>query len=134
MPSTRKIFKRLFLSIIIVLSVIVGVVILVNVASQHSVHLPPCEAMRPYIEYQGTTYFAVYDGTNLSSSDLGSVVTTTGDGTGQAKSCMGSDIPVYSVKGYPPSARLAADFGGLRLFEPYRPTPTPSSSASPAKP
>ena len=134
MTSIRKIFKRVFLSIVIVLSVIVGVVILVNVASQHSFHIPPCEAMRPYIEYHGTTYFAVYDGNNLTSSDLGQVITTTGDGANQAKSCMGSGVTVYSVKGYPITNRLAADFGGLRLFEPYRSTPTPSSSASPAKP
>jgi hypothetical protein len=43
---------------------------------------------------------------------------------------MPSGIPVYSVKGYPSASRLAADFGGLRLFEAVSPTPTPSPSAS----
>jgi len=129
MSSTRKNYKRMYLPIIIALCFIVGVgaVIVVNWASQNGPHIPPCEAMRPYIEYHGTTYFATADG-SLTSSDLGNVVTTIGDGANQAKSCMPSGITVYSVKGYSPTSRLAADYQGLMLFEPYTPTPTPSST------
>lgn len=134
MPSTRTIFKWLFLSCIIVLSTFVSVVLLVSWAAQHSFHIPPCEAMRPYIEYHGTTYFATLDGSVLTSFDLGNVITTIGDGQGQAKSCMPSGLTVYSVKGYPSTSRLAAYYQGLTLFEPYVPTPTPSPSASPVQP
>ena len=134
MPSTRTIVKWLFLSSIIVLSTFVSVVLLVSWAAQHSFHIPPCEAMRPYIEYHGTTYFATLDGSVLTSSDLGNVITTIGDGQGQAKSCMPSGLTVYSVKGYPSTSRLAAYYQGLMLFEPYVPTPTPSPSASPVQP
>lgn len=132
MLSLRKNFKWLFLSIIaIVLGCLLAVGVIVYHNSQSNFHIPPCEAMRPYIEYHGTTYFAVLDGSVLASSDLGNVITTIGDGADQAKSCMPSGITVYSVKGYPSTSRLAADFQGLMLFEPYTPTPTPSSTASP---
>jgi len=127
-------FKWLFLASIIVLSIIVSAVLIINRATQQSFHIPPCEAMRPYIEYHGTTYLATLDGTVLTSSDLGNVITTIGDGQGQAKSCMPSGITVYSVKGYPSTSRLAANYQGLMLFEPYAPTPTPSPSASPVQP
>ena len=129
----RKNFKWLFLSIAIALSTFVIVVLIVNWAAQNSPHLPPCEAMRPYIEYHGTTYFAVLDGSILTSSDLGKAVTTIGDGADQAKSCMPSGIAVYSVKGYSTSSRLAADFQGLMMFEAMPPTPTPSPPASTAR-
>jgi len=119
----------MYLPLIIALSFIAGIVIVITVASQNRPHIPPCEAMRPYIEYHGITYFVVSD-SNLTSSDLGNVVTTIGDGANQAKSCMSSGATVYSVKGYPITARLAV---GLMLFEPYAPTPTPSPSAAPAK-
>ena len=130
MSSTRKNNKWLFLPIIIVLCFIVGIgaVIVANWVSQNGPHIPPCEAMRPYIEYQGVTYFETSE---LSSSNLGNVVTTVGDGANQAKSCLSSGTTVYSVKGYPITARLAV---GIMLFEPYSPTPAPSPSASPAKP
>ncbi|HLZ61029.1 MAG TPA: hypothetical protein VKR06_29105 [Ktedonosporobacter sp.] len=132
MSSTRKNNKWLFLPVIITLCAIVGIgaVIVANRVSQNGPHIPPCEAMRPYIEYQGITYFETFDG-SLTSADLGKAITTIGDGANQAKSCMDAGATVYSVKGYPITARLAV---GLMLFEPYRPTPTPSPSASPAQP
>ena len=129
MPFLRKPFSWRFLSITVALSFLAGLSIVVWI-SQQGPHFPPCEAMRPYIEYHGTTYFAVPDGTVLTSSDLGHAITTIGDGSDQAKSCLPSGITVYSVKGYPPPSRLAADFGGLTLFEPSSLTPTPSPSAS----
>src|SRR5712692_11755295 len=134
MLSMRKNFKWLLLSTAaIVLGCLLAVGIVFYHNSQSNFHIPPCEAMRPYIEYHGTTYFAVLDGSSLTSSDLGNVITTIGDGQGQAKSCMPSGITVYSVKGYPSTTHLAADFQGLMLFEPYSPTPTPTPSASPAR-
>lgn len=141
MSLIQKNFKWLCLVIIIVLGLVGGIVFLLNRASQNNFHLPPssqnnfhlplfppCEAMRPYIEYHGTMYFAVLDGKLLSPSDLGPVITTIGDSSNQAKSCMPSGITVYSVKGYTPASGLAADFEGLMLFEPASPTPTPSAS------
>ncbi len=130
MPSTRKNLMWLFLPIAIALSAIVGVVIVVTWASQNSFHMPPCEAMRPYIQYHGTMYFAASD-SSLTSSDLGSAITTIGDGSDQATSCMPSGITVYNVKGYSSTSRLVADFQGLMLFEPLSPIPTPSPAASP---
>jgi hypothetical protein len=133
MPSMRKNFKWLFLSpVAIALGCILAVGIVLYHNSQNNFHIPPCEAMRPYIEYHGTVYFAVSD-SSLTSSNLGRAITTIGDGSDQAKSCMPSGITVYSVKGYPSTARLAADFQGLMLFEPYTPTPTPSPTASPMR-
>src|SRR5579859_8009773 len=132
MLSMRKNFMWLFLSIAaIVLRLLLAAGIILYHNSQSNFHIPPCEAMRPYIEYHGTTYFATLDGSVLISSDLGNVITTIGDGQGQAKSCMPSGLTVYSVKGYPSTSRLAAYYQGLMLFEPYVPTPTPSPSASP---
>ena len=133
MLSMRKNFKWLLLSIAaIVLGLLLAVGIVFYHNSQSNFHIPPCEAMRPYIEYHGTMYFAVLDGSVLASSDLGKPIATIGDGADQARSCIPSGT-VYSVKGYPSTARLAADFRGLMLFEPYTPTPTPSPSASPAR-
>ncbi len=126
MLSTRKNNKWLFLPIIIATCLIAGIVAILIMSSQSRAHIPPCEAMRPYIEYQGITYFETFNG-SLTSADLGKVVTTTGDGANQAKSCLGAGATVYSVKGYPITGRLAV---GLALFEPY----TPSPSASMAQP
>ena len=133
MSSTRKNSKGMYVPIIIIAVCFVagiGALIVVRLSSQSGPRIPPCEAMRPYIEYHGTMYFAT---SQLSSTDLGNEVTTTGDGANQAKSCMPSGTTVYSVKGYPITERLAANFGGFTLFERYTPTPTPSPSASPAK-
>lgn len=133
MLSMRKKFMWLFLSIAaIALGLLLAVGIVFYHNSQNNFHIPPCEAMRPYIEYHGTTYFAVLDGSGLTSSDLGNVITTIGDGQGQAQSCIPSGA-VYSVKGYPSTTHLATDFQGLMLFETMPPTPTPSPSASPAR-
>src|ERR1700719_1021323 len=122
MQSTRKNFNWLFLSIAaIALGCVLAAGIVFYHNSQNNFHMPPCEAMRPYIEYDGTMYFAVLDGSVLASSDLGQAITTIGDGSDQARSCIPSGITVYSVKGYPSTARLAADFQGLMLFEPSSP-------------
>src|ERR1700730_3858394 len=119
MLTMRKNFMWLLLAIAaIALGCLLAVGIVFYHNSQSNFHIPPCEAMRPYIEYQGTTYLAVLDGSVLASSELGNAITTIGDGTDQAKSCMPSGITVYSVKGYPFTSRLAADFQGLMLFEP----------------
>ena len=129
MLSMRKNFKWLLLSFAaIALGCLLAVGIVFYHNSQSNFHIAPCEAMRQYIEYHGTTYFAALDGSTLASSDLGKAVTTIGDGAEQAKSCMPSGIAVYSVKGYSTSSRLAADFQGLMLFEPYSPTPSPVAS------
>jgi|SRR5947209_12406234 len=130
MSSTRKNNKWLFLPIIIALCLIVGIgaVIVANRVSQNGPHIPPCEAMRPYIQYHNLMY---YETSQLQSSDLGNVVTTIGDGANQAKSCLSSGATVYSVKGYPITTHLAV---GLTLFVAYTPTPAPSPAASPAKP
>ena len=134
MLTMRKNFMWLLLAIAaIALGCLLAVGVIFYHNSQSNFHIPPCEAMRPYIEYHGTTYLAVLDGSVLASSELGNAITTIGDGTDQAKSCMPSGITVYSVKGYPSTSRLAADFQGLMLFEPLLPTPTPSASPSPAK-
>ncbi len=129
-------FKWLFLSIAaIALGCLLAASIVLYHNSQNNFHIPPCEAMRPYIQYHGTMYFAASDSNSLTSSDLDNAITTIGDGANQATSCMPSGITVYSVKGYSTTSRLAADFQGLMLFEPYTPTPTPtaSPSISPAK-
>ncbi len=129
MSSMQKILRWLFL--FIALGFLLGVVIFYWV-TQSGPRIPPCEAMRPYIQYHGTTYLAVSG--SVTSSDLGSTITTIGDGADQAKSCMPSGTSVYSVRGYPSASRLAADFGGLRLFEAVSPTststPSPSASAT----
>src|SRR6202011_4522677 len=97
MPSTRKNFNWLFLSpIAIALGCILAVGIVLYHNSQNNFHIPPCEAMRPYIEYHGTMYLAVFDGSVLPSSDLGNVITTIGDGSNQAQSCMPAGTLVYS--------------------------------------
>lgn len=129
MSSTRKNYKWMFLPIIIALCVIAGAgaVLVASQISQNGPHIPPCEAMRPYIEYHSTMYFET---SGLSASDLGNVVTTVGDGANQAKSCLGAGATVYSVKGYPITTHLAV---GLTLFVAYVPTPAPSPSASVAK-
>ena len=135
MLSMRKNFMWPLLSIsAVVLGLLLAVGIIFNYNSQSNFHIPPCEAMRPYIEYHGTTYLAVLDWSVLASSDLGQAITTIGDGADQAKSCMPSGLAVYSVKGYPSTSRLAADFQGLMLFEPYSPTPSPSPPVSPVRP
>jgi hypothetical protein len=134
MPSMRINFKWLFLSIAaIALGCVLAAGIVFYHNTQNNFHIPPCEAMRPYIEYHGTMYFAASDSRSLTSSDLGNAITTIGDGSDQATSCMPSGITVYSVKGYSTTSRLAADFQGLILFEPYSPTPTPSPAASPVR-
>lgn len=131
MPTMRINFKWLFLSIAaIVLGCLLAIGIIFYHNSQTNFHTPPCEAMRPYIQYHGTYYFATFD-SNLTTSDLGNAITTIGDGSDQATSCIPSGTTVYSVKGYSPTSRLAADFQGLMLFEPLSPTPTPT--VSPAK-
>jgi hypothetical protein len=126
MSSTRKNYKWMYLPIIIALSLIVSIAIVVTLTSQNRPHIPPCEAMRPYIEYHSTMYFET-SASSLTSADLGNSVTTIGDGTNQAKSCLDAGATVYSVKGYPITTHLAV---GLTLFEAYTPTP----SSSPAKP
>src|SRR5215469_3793697 len=127
MSSTQKNYKWIYLPTIIALSFIAAIVIIVIVTSQNHPHFPPggCgEARRPSLEYQGITYFQT---ASVTSADLGQAITTIGDGPGQATSlCLRSGATVYSVKGYPITARLAV---GLRLFEPYTPTPTSSSTA-----
>lgn len=130
MSSTRKNHKWLFFPTIIALTLIVGIAAVLIVSSQNRPHIPPCEAMRPYIEYQGITYFETIDG-SLTSADLGKAITTIGDGANQAKSCMDAGATVYSVKGYPITDRLAV---GLILFEPYKPTPAPSPPVSTVQP
>ena len=129
MSSTRKNYKWMFLPIIIAFCFIAGVgaVLVANQISQNGPHIPPCEAMRPYVEYHSTMYFET---SQLQSSDLGSVVTTIGDGANQAKSCLGAGATVYSVKGYSITTHLAV---GLTLFVAYTPTPAPAPSASAAK-
>ncbi len=121
MSSTRKNIKWLLLPAIIALCLIVGVgtVIVANQASQNHVHLPPCEAMRRYIKYQGIMYFETSD--SVAPSDLGNVVTTIGDKANQAQSCFSPGTAVSRVKGYPITARLAV---GFMLFEPNTPTST----------
>jgi hypothetical protein len=134
MLSMRKNLKWLFLSIAaIVLGCLLAAGIVFYHNSQNNFHIPPCEAMRPYIQYHGTMYFAVLDGGSFTSSDLGNAITTIGDGLDQAQSCMSSGTTVYTVKGYPATSRLAAYFQGPMLFETIPPTPTPSPSVSPAK-
>src|SRR5712692_2802558 len=109
MLSMRKNFKWLLLSTAaIVLGCLLAVGIVFYHNSQSNFHIPPCEAMRPYIQYHGTLYFAAFDG-GLTSSDLGKAITTIGDGADQAKSCIPSGTTVYSVKGYPSTSHLAAD-------------------------
>jgi hypothetical protein len=122
MSSTRKNNKWLFLPAIIALCLIVGVgtVIVANRASQNHVHLPPCEAMRPYIKYQGIMYFETSDN-SIAPSDVGNLVTTIGDKANQAQSCFSFGTAVFRVKGYPITARLAV---GFMLFEPNTITPT----------
>lgn len=133
MPSTRKNFNWLFLfPIAIALGCILAVGIVLYHNSQNNFHIPPCEAMRPYIEYHGTMYFAVSN-SGLTTSDLGNAITTIGDRSDQATSCMPAGTTVYSVKGYSSTSRLAASFQGLMLFEPFSPTPTPSPTASPVR-
>lgn len=95
-------------------------------SSQNQVHIPPCEAMRPYLLYHGTYYFEQF-GADLPSSDRGNLVTTIGDGASQAQSCLGAGAAVYSVKGRPIAADLALETGnGLLLFEASSVTPTPT--------
>ena len=126
MSSTRKNYIWMYVPIIIALCLIAGITAVAIVSAQNRPHIPPCEAMRPYIEYHGIMYFETSD-SSLTSADLGKAVTTIGDGADQAKSCLDSGATVYSVKGYPITERLAV---GLTLFEVYTPTPTPSASAS----
>lgn len=95
-------------------------------SSQNQVHIPPCEAMRPYLLYHGTYYFEQF-GADLPSSDRGNLVTTIGDGASQAQSCLGAGAAVYSVKGRPITTDLALETGnGLLLFEASSVTPTPT--------
>jgi hypothetical protein len=130
MSSTKKNYKWLYLPIIIVLCLIAGVgtVLVVNQVSQNHPHIPPCEAMRPYIEYHNLMF---YETAQLQPSELGSAVTMIGDGADQAKSCLDSGATVYSVKGYPVTTHLAV---GLTMFVAYVPTlsSTPSISTSAA--
>ena len=126
MSTSRKNFKWRYVPILIAVSLIVGVgtVIIANGASQNHPRIPPCEAMRPYIEYHNTMYFET---AQLQSSELGNAVTTIGDGANQAKSCLSSGATVYSVKGYPITTHLAV---GLTLFVASTPAPAPSASSS----
>jgi len=98
-----------------------------STASTGVSRIPPCEAMLPYIRYQGVLHRAVI-GTTLSPSDQGSVVTTVGPNPSQAQSCMRAGTEIYAVYGYPITSRLAANFtNGLMLFEAVSLTPTPSA-------
>ncbi len=80
-----------------------------------------CEAMPFYIQYKSISYYAVYTDTSraLQESDLGSAITTVGDGQNQATSCqLDPGTQVYTVKGYQSAFRLAAHYNGqVTLFE-----------------
>lgn len=79
-----------------------------------------CEAMPFYVQYKGISYYAVYaySGRALRESDLGSAITTVGNGQNQATSCqLDAGTQVYTVKGYQPTFRLAAHYNGITLFE-----------------
>ena len=92
-------------------------------------HIPPCEAMRPYLHYQGRYYYETA-GALLPSSDRGAPVTTIGDGPSQAASCLGAGATVYSVQGRTVTTDLALESGdGLQLFEVPALTPTPTPTA-----
>jgi hypothetical protein len=88
-----------------------------------------CEAMRPYVQYQGIYYYST--ATNLKNSDLGNVVTTVGDGATHATSCLlDPGTPLYSIKGYPTTSRLASSSDGqITLFEVITLNPSPTISA-----
>ena len=90
-------------------------------------HIVPCEAMRPYVQYQGIYYYST--AANLNSSDLGNVVTTVGDGATHATSCLlDAGTPLYSIKGYPTTSRLASSSNGqITLFEAPASTPSPTA-------
>ena len=87
-----------------------------------------CEAMRPYVHYQGIYYYSTT--INLKNSDLGNVVTTVGEGTSHATSCLlDAGTPLYSIKGYPTTSRLASSSNGqITLFEVITLNPSPTIS------
>jgi hypothetical protein len=90
-------------------------------------HIVPCEAMRPYVQYQGIYYYSTT--ANLKNSDLGNVVTAVGDGATHATSCLlDAGTPLYSIKGYPTTSRLASSSNGqITLFEALTSTPSPTA-------
>jgi len=101
-------------------------ILLFEPPSPTGVGRPPCEAMRPTLRYHGILYVAAI-GTQVSPYDFGSVVTTVGNGSAQAQSCMPVGTPIYAVKGYPVTSRLAANFNGALLFDAILPTPSPTA-------
>jgi hypothetical protein len=123
MSSMQKMLKWILPALALV--ILLAAVFFIHQASQRKSYFPPCEAMRPYIEYHDTVYVAT---SKLASSDLGSAITTIGTGKDQAQSCMPEGITVYTVKGSPSTTHLAAHFQGLTLFEAVHPTPAPSAS------
>jgi hypothetical protein len=113
---------------VILLGLLGGIALVVFLSAQNQRHIPPCEAMRPYLLYHGTYYFE-QPGADLPSSDRGDLVTTIGSGKSQVQSCLAAGTAVYSVKGRPIATDLALDNGdGLLLFEVPAATPTPSAS------
>ncbi len=115
---------------VITLGLLGGIALVVFLSSQNQRHIPPCEAMRPYLLYHGTYYFEQF-GANLPSSDRGDLVTTIGDGASQAQSCLASGTAVYSVKDRPIATDLALDNGDrLLLFEADSATPIPTATTA----
>lgn len=88
-----------------------------------------CEAMRQYVQYQGIYYYS--SAINLKNSDLGNVVTTVGEGTSHATSCLlDPGTPLYSIKGYPITSRLASSsHGQITLFVAPASAPSPTASS-----
>ena len=113
---------------VLALGVLLGLAAILELVEQNQPRIPPCEAMRPYLLYQGTYYYEAM-GSNLPASDRGTLVTTTGDGPAQAHSCLADGGAVYRVKGRPITTALALDTGdGLRVFEVSSPAPTPTAT------
>jgi hypothetical protein len=114
--------KRLLLGLVILVVLVVGALGLLSWYNNTHAQVPPCEGIRFYVSYHGVEYFDV---ATIQNSDLGNVVATVGK---DAQSCIPAGTLIYSVKGYPTSSRLAANFNGLLLFEPL---PAPKPSATP---
>jgi hypothetical protein len=126
MPS----FVKWLLPGVIGLGLLGGLVLVSYLRGLNHPHIPPCEAMRPYLLYHGTYYYEIA-AVDLPSSDRGSIVTTIGDGPSQAHSCLDAGPVVYSVKGRPSTTDLALDSGdGLVLFEVPSAAPSPTAPTS----
>lgn len=126
MPS----FLKWLLPGVIGLGLLGSLVLVSYLGGLNQPHIPPCEAMRPYLLYHGTYYYEQF-GADLPSSERGNLVTTIGDGATQAQSCLAAGAAVYSVKGRPITTDLALDRGdGLVLFEVPSAAPTPTAPTS----